>query len=78
MNYSPALLKLFDEILVNALDCHTRGTGVTRIDVTCGEHRTHAAVCHPIHLPLCMFSGSVGFAEWPCLCFLLLIAQLCR
>jgi len=37
VSYSPALLKLFDEILVNALDCHTRGTGVTRIDVMCGE-----------------------------------------
>lgn len=34
MNYSPALLKIFDEILVNAADNFQRGEKMTRIDVT--------------------------------------------
>ena len=35
--YSPALLKIFDEVLVNAVDNVSRGGGCTKIEVSSGE-----------------------------------------
>ena len=33
LTYSPALLKIFDEVLVNAVDNVSRGAGCTKIEV---------------------------------------------
>lgn len=37
VTFSPALLKIMDEIVVNSLDNHTRAAGVTSIEIDCRE-----------------------------------------
>ena len=42
--YSPALLKIFDEVIVNAVDNVSRGGGTTRIEVTRSRAFSHSSV----------------------------------
>lgn len=41
LTYSPALMKIFDEILVNAADNRLRGSDMSNIDVTVKYSKTN-------------------------------------